>query len=136
MNPALPAPAFTIVQQQTGQELSGEIKSPDYLAGRALATALLPKDDPALRHATPASIAGLTLDDTKSYYRSVFRPDLTTIVIAGDVTPEHGKALVEKIFRRVDRHRRKTRHVQAAGRFHRTVPRRSPLRRRDARRAA
>ena len=98
LHPALPAPAFTIVRQQTQQELAGEIKSPDYLAGRALATALLPKDDPALRHPTPATVAALTLDDVKAFYGSVFRPDLTTIVIAGDVTPERAKELVEKYF--------------------------------------
>jgi len=98
LHPALPAQAFAIVRQQTQQELEGEIKSPDYLANRALANALLPKDDPALRHATPASVAGLTLDGLKSYYGSVYRPDLTTIVVAGDITPERARALVEKYF--------------------------------------
>jgi zinc protease len=98
LHPALPAPAFAIVRQQTQQELEGEIKSPDYLASRALANALLPKDDPALRHATPASVAALSLEGLKSYYASVYRPDLTTIVIAGDVTPERARALVEKYF--------------------------------------
>jgi zinc protease len=98
LHPALPPAAFSIVQAQSAQGLSGEMKSPDYLAQRALSSALLPKDDPALRQATPQTISALTLDDAKSYLASVYRPDETTIVIAGDVTPELAKATVEKYF--------------------------------------
>jgi zinc protease len=98
LHPALPPAAFAIVQSQSAQGLSGEMKSPDYLAQRALSTALLPKDDPALRQATPESIGSLTLDDAKNYFASVYRPDETTIVIAGDVSAEQAKATVEKYF--------------------------------------
>ena len=98
LHPALPPQYFTIVQGQEAQSLQGTLTSPDYLAQRARAKALFPKDDPQLREATPQTVKALTLDDVKAYQAAVFRPDLTTIVVAGDVTPEAARASVAKWF--------------------------------------
>ncbi|MGB8205041.1 MAG: pitrilysin family protein, partial [Candidatus Baltobacteraceae bacterium] len=98
LHPALPAPAFAIVQQQTAQTLTGELKSPDYLAARAMERALLPEGDAGLREATPQTVGALNLDDVKAYEASVIRPDMMTIVVAGDVTREQARAAVEKWF--------------------------------------
>ncbi|MGP6159882.1 MAG: M16 family metallopeptidase [Vulcanimicrobiaceae bacterium] len=98
LHPALPATAFSIVQQQTAQTLVGELKSPDFLASRAMQDALVPKGDPDLREATPQTVSGLTLPDVKAYEAGVIRPDMTTIVVAGDVTRDQARAAVEKWF--------------------------------------
>jgi zinc protease len=98
LHPAMRESDFRVVQKEKNGELSGLIQSPSYLAKHALRTALYPKDDPALRQATPDTVATLTLDDIRSYYRAVFRPDMTTIVIIGQVTPDQAKALMEKYF--------------------------------------
>ncbi len=98
LHPALPAQAFAIVQKQTAQGLAGELTSPDYLAERALQSALLPKGDPSLREATPASVNSLTIDDVKAYAAKTYRPDLTTIVIVGDISPQAARASVERAF--------------------------------------
>ncbi len=98
LHPALPPAAFEIVRRQTSKEIEGEIKSPDYITERTLEHALYPKDDPELREATPASVDALAPEDVKAYYDATFRPDMTTIVIAGDVTPEAAKASVERWF--------------------------------------
>jgi zinc protease len=98
LHPALPAPYFAIVQTQTAQALKGALTSPDYLAGRARLAALLPKDDPGLRQATPETVSALILDDVKAYHDTVFRPDMTTIVVTGDVTVDQARAVVEKAF--------------------------------------
>ena len=98
MGPALPESAFSIVRQQSAQELVGVLKSPDYLATRAMDEGLLPERDPALRQATPPTVSALSLGDVKAYDASVFRPDVTTIVVAGDVTPQAARAAVERWF--------------------------------------
>ncbi len=98
LHPALPPRAFAIVQQQEAAYVAGQLQSPDYLAGRAEDRALFPQDDPVLRQETPGSVSGLTLQDVKSYYQQVFRPDLTTIVVIGKVTPAEAKAVIEKYF--------------------------------------
>jgi zinc protease len=98
LHPALPKEAFKVVQKETIGFVAGRLRSPSYLARRALRAGLYPKHDPTLRHATPASLRSLTLGDVKKYHQTVFRPDLTTIVLIGDITPERGRAVVEKYF--------------------------------------
>ncbi|MDQ2871517.1 MAG: insulinase family protein, partial [Candidatus Eremiobacteraeota bacterium] len=98
LHPRFDAQSFAIVKQQTVGSLSGEITSPDHLAGVALAKALYPPNDPDQRFATPATAAALTLDDVKAWYASAYRPDLTAIVVVGDVTPAQAQASVAKYF--------------------------------------
>ncbi len=98
LHPAFPDAAFSVVKQQTIGTLTGTVKTPDYKAGVATVNALYPPGDPARRTATPASVGTITLDDVKSYYAKTFRPDLTAIVVVGDVTPEHARAAIEKWF--------------------------------------
>ena len=90
--------AFKVVQMQTAREVAGELESPDYLKNKALWDALLPQDDPQLRHSTPGSIDSLSMKDVKDYYNKVFRPDLTAIVVTGKVNPDSAKSIIEKYF--------------------------------------
>ena len=98
LHPALPAEAFTITQQQAVQFSAGNRTSPGYKTSRALELALLPAGDPSLRESTPETLTKVTLDDVKQFYAATMRPDLTTIVVIGDVTPEEAKSVVEKWF--------------------------------------
>jgi zinc protease len=98
LHPALPDEAFQVVRQQTAQLVAGELASPGYRTNRALQTALLPKGDPLLREATPQTVTALTLADVKDYYARVFRPDMTTIAVIGDITMEEARPAIEKWF--------------------------------------
>jgi zinc protease len=98
LHPRLPAAAFKVVQQQTAQSVAGLLDSPGFRSELATLNGLLPKDDPELRHATPQSVSSLTLKDVEDYYQKAFRPDLTTIVVIGDITPEEARATIAKYF--------------------------------------
>jgi zinc protease len=98
LHPALPAQAFEVVKQQTAQFVRGNLESPAYRTSRAMDLGLLPVGDPSLRETTPATLAKVTLEDVKKYHDSTVRPDLTTIVVIGDVTPAEAKAVIEKWF--------------------------------------
>jgi zinc protease len=98
LHPALPAKAFEILKQQTSEFLAGNLKSPEYRTLRALDTALLPAGDPVLRQATPATLAHVTLEDVRAFYAATVRPDLTTLVVIGDVSAQDAKSVVEKWF--------------------------------------
>jgi zinc protease len=98
LRPVLPAQAFEIVQRQVAATAKGRLQSPDYLTEKALKIALFPRHDPTLRETTPAAVLSLTHQDVKDYYHKVFRPDLTTIVVIGNVTPEHAATTIEKYF--------------------------------------
>lgn len=98
LHPALPEQAFKVVQAETAGALAGELQSPSWLSGRALDKGLYPKGDPKLRHATPETVAALTLDDVRNYHRTVFRPDLATIVVIGAVTPTEAREVIGKHF--------------------------------------
>ncbi len=98
LHPALPPADFSIVRTQAAQQVAGEQQSPEYLARRAIAKAILPAGDPGLRAATPQSVASVTLGDIKAYHASVYRPDMTTIVVIGNVTPDDARATIAKYF--------------------------------------
>lgn len=98
LHPALPAHAFAVVKQQNIQFVTGNLKSPGYRTSRALDLALLPAGDPVLRQTTPATLGAVTLEDVKQYHAATIRPDLTTIVVIGDVTPAEAKMVIEKWF--------------------------------------
>jgi len=73
-------------------------RSPAYLAQHALRSGLYPADDPLLRQADATTIAGLTRQDVLSYYRLAYRPDLTTIVVIGNVSVDEAKAVIVRYF--------------------------------------
>jgi zinc protease len=98
LSPALPEKAFTVLQPQLAATVAGQLESPSYLQQRAVSKGLFPPTDPAQREATPGTIKGLTMADVTNYYQTVFRPDLTTIVVAGKVTPERAQQVIQKYF--------------------------------------
>ncbi len=98
LHPAFDPKSFAIVQGQLVGQMQGQVTSPDYLAQVALNNALYPAGDPYRNFATVKTVGSVTLDDLKAWYTAAYRPDLTTIVVIGDVTPDQARASFEKYF--------------------------------------
>jgi len=98
LHPALPAQAFQVLKEQLSASLPGRLQSSQFLVEQSLKEKLFPKGDPTLRHPVPKSVASLTLEDVRRYHREVFRPDLTTLVVIGDLKPEEAKGVIERYF--------------------------------------
>ncbi len=98
LNPALPGEALETIKPQIAQFAVGNLRSPGYKTDRAILAGLLPPKDPSLRETTPQTISGLTLEDVKQYYAKAVRPDLTTVVVIGDVTSEEANGVIAKWF--------------------------------------
>lgn len=96
--PALPDHAFKTLKRQYAALINTRNQSPGFLANKSLIQGLFPKSDPTQRESTAQTVSSLTLDDVHAYYRQVFRPDLTTIVVAGNITPDAARRVVEKYF--------------------------------------
>lgn len=98
LHPALPVEAMKIIQSQVAQGVEARTHSAGYLTQRSLRQALYPKEDPSLRIPTPQSVRSLTLDNVRKYSDTAFRPDLTTIVVIGKITPEQARTAIERHF--------------------------------------
>ena len=98
LHPALPEQAFEITRGQTAQFVAGNLQSPGYRTSRTLNLALVPAGDPTLRETTPDTVTKLTLDEVKQFHDETVRPDLTTIVVIGDITPDEARTAIEKSF--------------------------------------
>ena len=98
LHAALPGSAFRIIKRQFAESVAGELQSPAYLKQQALESALLPKNDAGPDPANLGNVSSLSLSEVRSYYRHAFRPDLTTIVVIGKVTPERARSVIEHNF--------------------------------------
>lgn len=98
LHPSFPASGFNAVKQRQLGAVRGTVTAPEHLADVALNKALYPAGDPAQRFETPQSVGSITLDDVRSYYASTYRPDMTTIVVVGDVDPQQAASVIEKYF--------------------------------------
>ncbi len=98
LHPALPEQEFATVRGQVAAAVKGQLDSPGYLTTRGFHKLLFPEKDPTLRQPTPSTISALSLQNVRNYYQLVFRPDLTTIVVMGEITPAKAREVVEKYF--------------------------------------
>jgi len=97
-HPLFPENRFALVKAQTNAAVLRRPLDPGYRSERAFAEALYPAGDPALREESTTSIASITLDDVKAYHAQWYRPDLTTVVVVGDVDASTVKATIENAF--------------------------------------
>ena len=97
-HPLLPADKFELVRSQLAAFAGRRALQAGFEAQRLFNAALYPAGDPALRQPTERSIGTVTLDDVKAYHAQYVRPDLTTLVVVGDVDPAAVALEVQRAF--------------------------------------
>ncbi len=98
MRPLFPPQNFELLRNAVADRVQGTSVTPEYRSAASLYAALYPKNDPVQRVATVASVEGLSLQDVRDYFKATIRPDLTTIVVVGDVDTDHALAIVRRYF--------------------------------------
>ena len=94
--PALAAEEFAKLKEQLLNQLRVQQENPGNVAQEDLMETLYGAS-PLGIHMTPQSVAGITLDDIRSFYRAAYRPDEAVFMISGDVTADRGKQLASAL---------------------------------------
>jgi zinc protease len=97
-HPTFDDPWLSIERSQLANSLQSESHISGVLIDRAYQRLLLAGSDPALRQPTAASVEGISREDLLAYAASYWRPDLTTISVVGDVSPERVRSTLEASF--------------------------------------
>ncbi len=97
-HPTFGNPWFNIERSQLANSLQSEGNISGVMIDRAYNRLLLASDDPSLRQPTAPSVSAITQQDLLSFTGRYWRPDLTTIAIAGDLPPDRVRTNLEAAF--------------------------------------
>jgi zinc protease len=98
-NPVFAADELERARRQALDDLQVAMSDPGELAGFAAARAVYgasPYGAPL--GGTETSLKAITPADVAAFHRAAWRPDGATLVLTGDITPEQGFALAERLF--------------------------------------
>ncbi|MBI1836064.1 MAG: insulinase family protein [Flavobacteriia bacterium] len=93
-----PQSEFDRIKNQTVSSLLSTKSSPESMANNAESKANFPKGHPYSEVMTEESLNNISLDDVKKYYKLIFTPTGSYLVIVGDITKAQATELVEKYF--------------------------------------
>ncbi|HYL26628.1 MAG TPA: pitrilysin family protein, partial [Candidatus Nitrosotalea sp.] len=97
-HPTFADPWFGVERSQLANSLQSESNISGIMIDRAYDRLLLATSDPTLRRPSPQSVSDLTRADLISYTQRYWRPDLTTIAIAGNLSPQRVRTDLENAF--------------------------------------
>jgi predicted Zn-dependent peptidase len=98
--PRLEAADWDRVKSLELEELRQQDDEPTIVAGRVGLRALFGDDNPFgwPEDGTVKTVGAFTLDDIKAEEKAVFRPEGATLLVAGDITAEEARPILEKAF--------------------------------------
>lgn len=93
---------FSLVKSRMINNLRRNVANPSWLANEAFKKLVYGEDHILASDAegTPASVAAITPDDLKAYYRKAFSPAVASLQLAGDVTPKQVKKATKNLVKR------------------------------------
>lgn len=98
IHPTFPDPWFSLERDQLAGTIASQNQISGVVADRAYKQLLLATDDPSLRVPTSDTVNAISRDDLLAFAKAYWRPDLTSIVIVGDITPDQARTALEAAF--------------------------------------
>jgi predicted Zn-dependent peptidase len=98
LNPAFPTEELDKKKKRALSGLKSLATNADAIAGRVANVLDFGKSHPYGEVQTADHINNITIEDCKNYYDTYFRPNISYLVIVGDITPAKAKEQVEKYF--------------------------------------
>ena len=96
--PSFPEEQFEKLKKQTLSSLAQQKEDPNSIASNVGSILRYGKDHPYGQVETEASIEKITLDQCKNYYQNYFKPNVSYLVVVGDITSSEAKDLANKYF--------------------------------------
>jgi zinc protease len=97
-HPTFADPWLDVERSQLANSLQSESSISGVMINRAYDRLLLATSDPTLRQPTSQSVAAVTRDELIAYTQRYWRPDLTTIAVVGDLSPQRVRGTLESTF--------------------------------------
>jgi len=96
LSPTFPGDEFDKLKEQTINHLTADQENAGTVASHELAASVY-GDSVFGRYATPASVASITLDDVKDYYKKIYVPQDAIMVLSGDITIAQARELATRL---------------------------------------
>ncbi|MEM1319589.1 MAG: insulinase family protein [Bacteroidota bacterium] len=95
LNPSFPEAEFDKIKKQTLSGLAQEKEDPSAISRNVTRVLRYGKDHPYGQIATEATIGAVTLDKCKEYYNTYFKPNISYLVVVGDITADQARPMIE-----------------------------------------
>ena len=97
-NPVFPKEEFDKLKKQTLAGLATLKDDPDAIAGNVSQILRHGKDHPYGEIQTEATVENITLDQCKAFYEKYFKPNISYLIVVGDISPAEVKETAAKYF--------------------------------------
>ncbi len=98
LNPAFPEAEFEKIRKQTLSALTQSRDDASTIASNVAGVLRNGKDHPYGEVVTEASVENLTLDHCRSFYSRCFKPNISYLIVTGDITEAETRELAERYF--------------------------------------
>lgn len=98
LNPVFPAEEFEKLKKQTLSGLASAKEDPEAIAGNVANVVRYGKNHPYGELSTEATVNKITLEQCRKYYATYFKPNISYLIVVGDITPTQALAKATQYF--------------------------------------
>lgn len=98
LHPSFPEAEFEKIKTQTISNLQTNKDDPNAISQNVSSALTYGSNHPYGEITNEITVANITLQDAKEYYKNYFKPGNAYLVVVGDITPDVAKAKAEKYF--------------------------------------